>query len=82
MERKRIQKVMKSFNERIADISYHLQTLNTPEFSSEVQEAVEKKNKNLLMKICRKAKVPTIYLGPVMSVLFSVSPNQKWPELI
>jgi corrinoid protein of di/trimethylamine methyltransferase len=43
------------------------------------EEAVEKKDKNLLLKVCKKAKIPEMYLGTVMSVLMSVSPDQKYP---
>lgn len=70
---------MKTLNERIADISYHLQSLTAPEFSTQVQDAVQRKDKNLLVKLCQKAKIPTVYLGTVVSVLLSVSPEQKWP---
>ena len=73
---------MKTLNERIADVSFHLQTLAAPEFYSKVQGAVEKNDRNLLIKVCRKAKVPAIYLGTVVSVLLSVGPNQKWPDWI
>jgi hypothetical protein len=59
-------------------VSYHLQSLNTHEFYSEVKEAVEKNDKNALVKICRKAKIPQQYIGTVISVIFSVQP-QKWP---
>jgi len=73
---------MKALNERIVAVSFHLQTLAAPEFCSQVQDAVEKKDRNLLIKVCRKAKVPAIYLGTVVSVLLSVGPNQKWPDWI
>jgi hypothetical protein len=71
---------MKTLSERIVDVSFHLQTLSTPEFCSQVQDAVEKKDRNLLAKICEKAKIPAIYLATIVSVLLSVSPDQKWPE--
>ena len=70
---------MKTLNERIADVSYHLQSLTAPEFSDSVQEAVERKDRNLLVKLCKKAKIPAVYSGTVVSVLLSVSPQQKWP---
>ena len=73
---------MKTLDKRIADVSFHLQTLAAPEFSSQVQEAVEKKDRNLLLAVCKKAKVPAIYLSTIVSVIFSVGPNQKWPEYI
>ncbi len=73
---------MKTLNERIVDVSSHLQTLAAPEFCSQVKDAVEKKDRNLLIKVCRKAKVPRIYLGTIVSVLLSVGPDQKWPDLI
>jgi len=71
---------MKTLNERIVDVSLHLQTLGAPEFRSQVQEAVDKKDRNLLLAVCNKAKVPAVYFSAVASVVFSVSPNQKWPE--
>jgi len=76
------QRIMKALNERITDVSFHLQTLAAPEFCSQVQDAVEKKDRNLLIKVCRKAKVPAIYLGTVVSVLFSIGPDQKWPDYV
>jgi hypothetical protein len=71
---------MRTLNERIADVSLHLQSLNAPEFYSQVQNAVERKDKNALIKVCKKAKIPAIYLGTVVSVLLSVGPEQKWPS--
>jgi hypothetical protein len=73
---------MKTLNERLADISFHLQSLNTPKFSSEIQEAVDRKDKNSLIKVCKKAGIPAIYVGTVVSVILSVSPEQKWPSLL
>ncbi len=71
---------MKTFGERVSDISFYLQSLAKPEFSSRVQEAVERKNKNTLVNLCRQAKVPRSYTGVVVSVLLAVSPQQKWPS--
>jgi len=70
---------MKTLNVRIADVSYHLQSLTDPQLSSEVQNAVERKDRKLLVKVCKKAKIPSVYLGTIVSVLLSVSPDQKWP---
>jgi hypothetical protein len=70
---------MKTLNERISEVSYHLQSLTAPDFSSQVQDAVQKKDKNSLIQVCKKAKIPRVYLGTVVSVLLSVSPEQKWP---
>ncbi len=69
---------MKNLSERMLDISRHLQTLSTPEFSSHVQEAVERNDRNSLIKVCKKAKVPHASIGNVVSTILSVSP-QKWP---
>jgi len=70
---------MKTLNERISDVSFHLQSLAAPEFYSKVQDAVERKDKNSLIKVCKKAKIPGSYIDIVVSVLLSVSPEQKWP---
>ena len=70
---------MKTLNERISDVSVHLQSLAAPEFYPKVQDAVERKDKNSLIKLCKKAKVPETYIDIVVSVLLSVIPEQKWP---
>ena len=70
---------MKNLNERISDVSAYLQSLNAPEFYSQVQDAVERKDKKSLIKACKKAKIPVVYLNSVVSVLLSVGPDQKWP---
>ena len=70
---------MKNLNERIIDVSHHLQTLSTPEFCSEVQGAVERSDKLSLIKVCKKAKIPQVYIGTIVSAVLSVSP-QKWPS--
>ena len=70
---------MKTLKERIADVASYLQSLMAPDIFPEVQDAVERKDKNLLMKVCRKAKIPEIYLGIVVSVLLATGSPQKWP---
>jgi len=60
-------------------VSMYLQSLTSPRFFPKVQDAVERKDKDLLVKVCRNADVPEIYLGSVVSLLLSVSPQQKWP---
>jgi len=71
---------MKTLNERISDLSFHLQSLAAPDYFSKVQDAVERKDKNALIKVCKKAKIPGNYLNIVVSVLLSVGPDQKWPS--
>jgi hypothetical protein len=70
---------MKTLNERISDVSFHLQSLTASEFYSKVQDAVERKDKNSLIKVCKKAKIPGSYIDIIVSVLLSVHPDQKWP---
>ena len=70
---------MKTLKERIADVSLYLQSLMAPNVFPKIQDAVEKKDKDLLMKACRKAKIPEIYLGTVASVLLTIGSRQKWP---
>jgi len=70
---------MKTLNERITDVSSYLQSLTAPNFFPRVRDAVERKDRNSLIKVCRKAGIPAIYLGIVVSVLLAVGPEQKWP---
>lgn len=73
---------MKTLKKRIAELSSHLQSLMAPEIFPDVQQAVERNDKNSLINVCRKAKVPEMYLTSVTSVLLSVSPDQKWPGIM
>ena len=74
---------MSNLNKNIAELSGCLQSLTTPEFASQVEEAVEKKDKDSLIKICRNAKIPIKYVSSVVTILFNMSsPGQvKYPEL-
>ncbi len=71
---------MVDLKERIADVSQYLQHLLDPVVFPEVQSAVERKDKDSLVEVCRKLKIPEIYLGVIVSVLLSVVPRQKWPD--
>jgi hypothetical protein len=73
---------MKTFKERISDVSSHLQALMAPSVFPKVQEAVEKKDKKELIEVCRKINIPESYLNTVVSVILSVSPQQKWPAIM
>jgi hypothetical protein len=70
---------MKTLKDRIADVSMCLQSLTVPKIFPKVQDAVERKDKDSLIKVCREAEVPETYLGTVIAILLSVSPQQKWP---
>ena len=61
-------------------MSSHLQTLATSKYYPQIQEAVEKNDKNLLIKVCRKAKIPQIDINPIVSLLLSINNAVKWPE--
>ena len=73
---------MKKLKERIADMSLYLQSLTAPRFFPTVQDAVDRNDKNALVKLCRKAKIPEIYHSTITSVLLSVGPEQKWPPYV
>ena len=70
---------MKNLEERMVEVSQCLQHLMDSAVFPDVQNAVEKEDKDLLVKVCRKIKVPEIYIGVVVSILLSISPRQKWP---
>ena len=74
---------MNTLNQRISDVSFHLQSLAGPEYYSQVKDAVERKDKSKLLIVCRKAKIPAIYLSAIVSVLLSMGTEQpKWPSII
>jgi len=70
---------MRKMEERIAEVSSYLQDLKDSEVFPEVQDAVAAKDKNALVRICRKDKIPEIYIGVIVSVLLAIGPTQKWP---
>lgn len=73
--------MVKKISERLAKFSGYLQSLNSPQFASQVEEAAEKKDKKALIKICRDAKIPNMYVGSVVGVILSVVPDEKWPDV-
>jgi len=70
---------MKTLKERIANVSLYLQSLMAPDLFPKVQDAVERKDRKLLMEVCGKAKIPEIYSAVVVSVLLTIGPVGKWP---
>jgi hypothetical protein len=70
---------MKTLSERISDLASHLQSLATPELSPKIQKAVERNDKKALVRICKSANIPDSYSSTIVSVLLSVTPDQKWP---
>lgn len=73
---------MKNLRQRLGDIAFYLQSLNTSDIFPKIQKAVERKDKVLLIKTCEEAKIPSVYLGTIVSVLLSATPQQKWPAVI
>lgn len=72
---------MKDLKQRIGEISFHLQSLRASDIFPKIQKAIERKDKTLLIKTCEEAKIPSVYLGTIISVLLSASPQQKWPAV-
>jgi hypothetical protein len=72
---------MEGLNMRIGNICGCLQSLAQPEYCSLVEKAVEKKDSEALISICKKAKIPTKYFATIVATLLSTaSPQQKYPE--
>jgi hypothetical protein len=70
---------MMSINQKISILSANLNKLNSDEFSVQVQNAINKNDKNALVRVCKKAKIPGNYISSIVSVIMSVSP-QKYPD--
>lgn len=70
---------MKRLKERISEFSAYLQQLTEPQVFLEVQNAVETKDKEGLLRICKKIQVPEIYVAAIVSLLLTIGPQQKWP---
>ena len=72
---------VKDLKQRLGDIAFHLQSLNKSDIFPKIQKAVEHKDKVSLIKTCEEAKIPSVYLSTIVSVLLSATPQQKWPEV-
>lgn len=70
---------MKDLKEKVSEVSSHLQRLMEGDIFAEVIEAARKSDEGLLVKICRKADVPAIYVGAVVSLVLTLSSRQKYP---
>jgi hypothetical protein len=60
-------------------MSKYLQTLTKKKYSAQVQEAVNTQDKNALVKVCKDASIPSLYIPSIVSLVMVVSP-QKWPD--
>ena len=74
--------MMKKLQERISDVSSYLQSLLSPNIFPKVQEAVEKRDEAMLVKACKTAEIPESYLSSIVPIIFSISPEAKWPQLV
>jgi hypothetical protein len=74
---------MNNLSINIVEVSGFLQSLTMPEYSSKVETAVEKNDKEALLVIFNRAKIPNKYFSTIMTALFSMaSPQQKYPEFL
>ena len=71
---------MIEITQKVSEISKYLQTLTSEKYSPQIESAANKQDKTALIKICRQAKIPALYIPSVVSVIMSVSP-QKWPDM-
>lgn len=74
--------MMKKLQERIADVSSYLQSLLSPNVFPKVQEAVEKRDKAILIEACKNAEIPDSYVSSIVPIVFSVGPEAKWPQVL
>jgi len=70
---------LKDLKEKVSDVSSHLQRLMEGDVFAEVTEAARKSDDGLLVKICKKADVPSIYVGAIVSLVLALSSPQKYP---
>ena len=72
-------KNLKDLKGKVSDVSSHLQRLMEGDVFAEVMEATRKSDESLLVKICKKADVPGIYVGSIVSLVLALSSPQKYP---
>jgi hypothetical protein len=74
-------KNLKDLKGKVSDVSTHLERLMEGDVFAEVMEAAGKSDEGLLVKICKKADVPGIYVGAIVSLVLALSSPQKYPIL-
>ena len=70
---------VKNLQQRIGEVSAYLQALLNPNIFPSVQEAVEKKDEAILIKACKRAKIPDGYISSIVPIVLSATPK-KWPD--
>lgn len=70
---------MESLKTRASKVSFYLQRLMEPKIFPGVQVAVAKKDKENLMEICKKAKIPSSYIVLLISILLATGVWPAWP---
>jgi len=69
---------MEGLGRRASEISFCLQRLTDPAIFAEVQKAVLRKDKNSLVAICKKVKIPSKHIPIVTRLVLSAEPT-SWP---
>lgn len=70
---------MKDLKEKVSEVSSYLQRLMEHDVFPEVIEASRRSDKDLLVGTCKKAKVPELYIGTVVSLILALASPQKYP---
>lgn len=73
---------MKDLKEKVSEISSYLQRLMERDVFPEVAEAVGKSDKGLLVETCKKADVPEMYTGSIVSLILTLSRQSKYPSYL
>lgn len=70
---------MKDLKEKVSEVSSYLQRLMERDVFPEVIEALKKSDKDLLVKTCKKADIPDVYTGSIVSFILTLSQQVKYP---
>lgn len=73
---------MKNLKEKVSEVSSYLERLMEGDVFSEVIEAVRKSDKDLLVQTCKKAGVPDVYTGSIVSLILALPLVPKYPVLV
>jgi hypothetical protein len=69
---------MKKTVERLSEISEALKNISENENNDALEAAVAGNDKEALLEVCRKSKVPKAYRSSIVNLLLSVDPK-KFP---
>lgn len=71
---------MGSVKRKVSDIATYIHRLSGPTFRADIEKAIAKRDETSFIKVCRRAKVPKMYIVSLaLALLLESSYPLGWP---